>query len=553
MTRRLAAILAADVVGYSRLMGEDQEGTLSALRRLRSEVFAPAVASRHGKIIKSMGDGWLVAFDSAADAVTCAMQVQDRLTGEDAIKLRIGVHTGDIVQEDEDVFGDGVNIAARLEAISAPGGVAISDAVWGALDGTLKPSFDDQGEKTLKNIAHPVKVWARGGDIAGGAAKTFAGAAKLALIPIEATRDNAEVRELAAAITGDVAAFVGVSAWVQAGITETPSDGAYVARGSLRSRGDRIRLEASLTSPSGTLLWSEKFDGALSESFDWQDVTSEAIATFVFGQVLAREELIIEQTPEDQRSAEQWFIYGILRSSQDTEGLRHGLFCMVRAIQLKPDWGRPYVQALAILFAATSIGLGELFTDYIAKQSEWLAKANELEPKASPAQAILAFAEYGRTGDRDVARKAMSALLRSQPFDPDVLMFGGYLFLYAGEPQPGLDCLQKLARYAMHTPYAAATHNGIAFAQVQLGDFDAAITSAKAALAINPKYSATRWNIVASLASLGRYEEATKQLAILELSVPGETISKERDRLRLGDTEYARRYLEGLRLAGMPE
>ena len=128
MTRRLAAILAADVIGYSKLMGEDEAGTLTALRRLRIEVFAPAVASKRGKIIKSMGDGWLVEFTSAEDAVTCAMHVQDRLTTDPTIKLRIGLHTGDVVHQDEDVFGDGVNIAARLEEISPHGGVAISDA-----------------------------------------------------------------------------------------------------------------------------------------------------------------------------------------------------------------------------------------------------------------------------------------------------------------------------------------------------------------------------------------------------------------------------------------
>lgn len=350
MTRRLAAILAADVVNYSRLMGEDQDGALAALRRLRAEVFAPAVASRRGKIVKSMGDGWLVAFDSAADAVTCAMQVQDRLAGETKIKLRIGVHTGDIVQEDEDVFGDGVNIAARLEAISAPGGVAVSDAVWGALDGTLKPSFDDQGEKTLKNITHPVKVWSRGGDVAGGAAKIVAGIPRLSIIPIETTNDDAEIRELAAAITGDVVTFVGMSAWVEAAISEEPAKGAYAVRGTLRIWGDRIRLETSLTSPNGALIRSEKFDGALSDGFDWQDATSEAIATSVFGQLLMREELTIEATPEDQRTTEQWYIYGLMRSSQDVDGLRHVLRCMERTMVLSPDWGRPYVMALAAHF-----------------------------------------------------------------------------------------------------------------------------------------------------------------------------------------------------------
>lgn len=552
MTRRLAAILAADVVGYSALMSADQDGALAALRRLRSEVFGPAVASRRGKIVKNMGDGWLVAFDSAADAVTCAMQVQDRLTSEAEIKLRIGVHTGDIVEEEEDVFGDGVNIAARLEAISAPGGVAISDAVWSALDGTLKPSFDDQGEKMLKNIDHPVRVWARGGAILA-AHSTVSGVSNLSITPITTTSDDAEVRELAAAVTGDIATFVGTSAWVRSNISEAPTPGAYIARGSLRHRGDRLRLEMTLTSPAGALLWSDKFDGALSDIFDWQDDTSEAVATQVFGHLLAHEELTIEETPEDQRSAEQWYVYGMLRSSQDTEGLRHALMCMERAIGLKPDWSRPYIQALAALFAATSLGLSEHFTDYLAKQPDWLAKAEELEPKASPAQALLAFAEYVRTGDRDIARETITSLLRGLPFDPDVLMFGGFLALYLGEPQLGLDCLQKLARYAMHSPYAAATQNGIAFGLSQLGDYEASIGAARATLVLNPKYASSHRHLAVAFAALGREKEAAEHMAKALDEIPGDSIAKIRERLRLGDTEHTRRYLDALRQAGMPE
>lgn len=256
MTRRLAAILAADIIGYSKLMGEDEAGTLAALRRLRSEAFSPAVASKRGKIIKSMGDGWLVTFDSAEDAMTCAMHVQDRLTTDPTIKLRIGVHTGDVVHQDEDVFGDGVNIAARLEEISPHGGVTISDAVWGALDGTLKPSFDDQGEKALKNIAHPVRVWARDGDVAGGFdAKVEAGFPNLAIVPIKTSSDDAEVQELAAAITSDLATYLGAVQWINAETSAEPAPNAYIAQGALRARGGRIRLEVTLSAPNGQALW----------------------------------------------------------------------------------------------------------------------------------------------------------------------------------------------------------------------------------------------------------------------------------------------------------
>ncbi len=447
-----------------------------------------------------------------------------------------------------------MNIAARLEEISPHGGVAISDAVWGALDGTLKPSFDDQGEKALKNIAHPVKVWARGGDVAGGFdAKVEAGFPNLAIVPIETSSDDAEVQELAAAITSDLATYLGAVQWINAETSAEPAPNAYIAQGALRARGGRIRLEVTLSAPDGQALWREKYDSLIEDSFDWQDQTSRAISTNLFGHILQREELRIETTPEDQRTAEQWYNYSLLRSSQDAEGQIESIRCMERAIELAPTWGRPYAMAVATLFAATSMGFSKGFEPFVAKQAEWFRKADELEPKASPARAMLAFAHFVQTGDRDAARGVTSQLLKHLPFDPDVLLSVGYLFLYAGEPQPGLDCLRKLAEIGLHTPYSAAVHNGIAFASVQLGLLDDALDHARKALAINPTYPAANRHLAAIFALKGDAHAAAEQLIVFNRLIPDETISKVRGRLRMADTEGALRYLEGLRLAGMPE
>ncbi|MBT5193493.1 MAG: adenylate/guanylate cyclase domain-containing protein, partial [Rhodospirillaceae bacterium] len=163
-TRKLAAILAADVAGYSKLMGEDETGTLAALRELRNGLFQPAVTEHRGEVVKSMGDGWLVEFASVVDAVNCALQVQEILANHQIIKLRIGIHIGDIVHEDEDIYGDGVNISARLQEIAEPGGVALSGRARDFLDGKLANVFRDVGEKQLKNIADAVRVFVSGDD-----------------------------------------------------------------------------------------------------------------------------------------------------------------------------------------------------------------------------------------------------------------------------------------------------------------------------------------------------------------------------------------------------
>ena len=160
--RRLSAILAADVAGYSRLIGEDEAGTLTALRQLRTELLAPKVSGHRGKVVKSMGDGWLVEFASVADAVTCAIDLQEGLAENEIIKLRVGVHLGDITHEDDDIYGDGVNIAARLQEIAEPGAIIISDIARRSIDGKLAAAFVDLGAQDLKNIAEPVTAYGWG-------------------------------------------------------------------------------------------------------------------------------------------------------------------------------------------------------------------------------------------------------------------------------------------------------------------------------------------------------------------------------------------------------
>lgn len=554
--RKLAAVMAADVVGYSRLMGDDEAGTLASLRQLRRELFGPAVAGRRGHVAKSMGDGWLVEFASAVDAVICAMQVQDRLAGHAVIKLRIGVHIGDIVHEEEDIFGDGVNITARLQEIASPGAVAVSDAVYGALDGTLRPSFDDQGTQTLKNIALPVRVWARGGDVAGASqlgAKRF-GFPELSIVPVETSDGRPEVRELTNALTSDLVSYLGTTYWLKTDTTMSPAADTYIVRSVLRAMGDRLRLETTLTAPDGTRIWATKHDGRMANSFDWQDETSQDLATNIYGGILDREALVREEIPESELSAEQWFLRGIeFAELQDATSSRCCLDCLAQAIKLSPDWGYAYSCALAVLFATVSQGFSKQVAPYLARQEEWTARADALEPAVSPARAILAFSRLVRTGDREEVRAEMMALLRHLPFDPDILLFGGYLFLYVGEPDTGLDCLNRLRLFAMHTPYATGMLNGIAFGHLQRGEYEKAIEEADAALHISPDYPSAYRMRAAACAHLGRMSKAAEAVAVVERLVPGESISKLRTRSGYQDAPGIRRYFDGLRKAGMRE
>ena len=274
MQRSLAAVLVADVAGYSELMGDNTEATLSALKRLRSEVFRPAVASRSGRVVKSMGDGWIVLFSAAADAASCALQIQELLAsdvsrGAPKMLLRLGLHLGDVFEDDEDVFGDGVNVAARLEELARPGTIAISDAVFGSLDGTLRPSFDDAGEMQIKNISKPIRVWTGGSP----SHVPYQGIAKadrpqIVIQPVQTSDARAEVIELADALTGDVLTYLGATHWLSV-TTGAVNDRAYALTMRLRASGARLRLEIRLVGPAGLELWSGKIDGVMDDAFDW--------------------------------------------------------------------------------------------------------------------------------------------------------------------------------------------------------------------------------------------------------------------------------------------
>ena len=268
VTRKLAAILAADVVGYSRLIGEDEAATLSAVRTLRDEVFGPVFAEYHGHVVKSMGDGWLIEFASAVNAVNAAMQVQDRLLGHPMIALRMGIHIGDVTRSDGELYGDGINIAARLEALAPKGGVLISDAVYSGLDGTLSPSFEDAGKQQLKNIARPVSTWLRPLNQSDGKA-VFANSTvksslpSLRIQPVANSDPRAELSDLADALTADLSTYFSSINWLDSQIDSSDVPDVYSLRPTLRARSDRLRLETRLQSPSGDVIWTHKSDSTL--------------------------------------------------------------------------------------------------------------------------------------------------------------------------------------------------------------------------------------------------------------------------------------------------
>lgn len=552
MRRRLAAVLAADVVGYSRMMETDADATLAALMRLRSQIFDPIVAARRGRVVKSMGDGWIVTFGSATEAVECAMQVQDRLAADPLIRLRAGVHVGDVAQTGDDVFGDAVNLACRLQTIAGPGAVVVSEPVYLMLDGTLRPSFEDAGARRLKNISRPLRVMVRGGEVAGGSVeRSLAGFPRLSIAPIRTSDPRAEVQDLAAALTGDLLTCLDGTQWLLARIAADPEPGAFRLSASLRAHGDRLRLETTLTTPDGAPLHAEKRDGSLADAFRWQDATAPTVATAMFRRVMAHVGRELDATPGELRTAEQWAMLAISRGGADGEGHRRALDCLAQAIRLAPGWGYAHGLALAVLMGAVSLGLAPHVEPYLGKFAEWSEKVEALEPAVSPGRIMLAFSRLVRSRDPNSVRADVRAQLQGLPFEPDVLIWAGYIHLFIGEPEAALECFARFDRCVSLDAYAPAARAGAAGAMLQLRRFEEAVALAEEALRLNPHGPSAHRVRAAALAWLGRRAEAELSVARLHAVSPGETLASFRATAGYCDTPATRLLFEGLLKAGI--
>src|SRR5712672_851943 len=300
--RRLAAILAADVAGYSRLMGADEEGTLAALKELRRGLADPKIKEHRGRIVKTTGDGLLVEFASVVDAVRCAVEVQHEMAERNAgvpeerrIQFRIGINLGDIIKDGRDIYGDGVNIAARLEALAEPGGICVNRVVRDQVRDKLDFAFEDAGEQRVKNIARPLRVYhVRPGQVADEEMSTakpplaLPDKPSLAVLPFQNMSGDPEQEYFADGIVEEITAalcrvrdffviarnsafsYKGGAVSVQQVSRELGVR--YLIEGSVRKAGNRVRITAQLIDgPSGNHLWADKYDGAVTDIFDLQD------------------------------------------------------------------------------------------------------------------------------------------------------------------------------------------------------------------------------------------------------------------------------------------
>jgi adenylate cyclase len=576
--RKLAAILAADIAGYSKLMGEDETGTLAALRELRNDLFQPTVSEHRGEVVKSMGDGWLVEFASVVDAVNCALQVQENLVIHKIIKLRIGIHIGDIVHEDEDIYGDGVNIAARLQEIAEPGGVALSGRARDFLDSKLANGFRDAGEKQLKNIAEAVRVFVSGDGETEVSSQTVSIDAPLSLpekpsiavLPFDNMSDDPEQEFFADGIAEDVITALSRfrSLFVIARNSTFTYKGSavdvtrvakelgvrYVVEGSVRKAGNKVRITAQLIDgTNGNHVWAERYDREIDDIFAVQDEITENIVGRVDNEVRVSEIDRARRKPPANLDAWELYQRGLWHAYKATHGDNEAARTIfLKAIERDPNFALAHA---GIAFTC----LLEVAQGFSDDPAEWLAKGLAAGERAVALDDKDGFTQFalGRvlvyTGQGD---RAIAALEKSVALNPSFALghygLGQALYWYgrAADAMPELDMAMRLNP---HDPMLWGMQLLRAACYNALEIYDGAEEWARKGVNERPDLLLLHVNLAHALAGQNRLDEARLAVEAARRVKPDLSTSVIRSLNPHFHPEYLDRILVALRKAGLPE
>jgi adenylate cyclase len=492
--RRLAAVLAADMVGYSRLMELDEAGTLARLKTHRVELIDPVIAKQRGRIIKTTGDGLLVEFQSVADAVQSAVEIQRRMTRRNAdvsparwIQFRIGINLGDVIVEENDLFGDGVNVAARLQELAEPGGICVSGAVRDQVGDRLDDvAFVDLGEQSVKNIARRIRVYSIRIEAESAAppdGMTPAAATRkpsIAVLPFLNISGDPEQEFFADGLTEDIitelsrfrellvisrnSVFVhkGKSVNVQAVAREFGVD--YVVEGSVRKAGDRVRVTVQLIdAETDRHIWAERYDRNLEDVFAIQDEVTGAIVATLPGRVEAANYDRAKRKPTDSTAAYECVLAAkVLHHRSTREDNTEAQRLLDRAIALDPNYAHAHAWKGCVLGQTLVHGWcadGEATFEEIGRE---LDIAFSLDENDADVHRILAALSVTR-GDHDKAAYHQERALALNPNYDLVVVQQGELLTWVGRPEEGIDWIKRAMRLNPHHPERFWNHLGRAY------------------------------------------------------------------------------------------
>nr|WP_283848579.1 adenylate/guanylate cyclase domain-containing protein [Bradyrhizobium sp. SRL28] len=588
--RRLAAVLAADIAGYSRLMGVDEEGTLAHLKVVRKTLVDPTIAARRGRIVKTTGDGMLVEFASAVDAVRCAVEVQRGMAERNVlvpqdqrIEFRVGIHVGDIIFDDNDIFGDGVNIAARLEGIAEAGGVCLSDDAYRQIRGKVEVACDDLGPQTLKNITEPMRAWRvqLGGQSAvkaqpsspAGQAPTLALPDKpsIAVLPFENMSGDPEQDYFADGMVEDVITALSRfrSLFVIARNSSFTYKGKsvdvkqvgrelgvrYVLEGSVRKAANRVRITGQLIDAiTSAHLWADRFDGGLDDIFELQDQVTTSVVGAIAPTLEHAEIERSKHKPTENLDAYDYYLRGVASAIPYTrEGDNEALRLFYRAIELDPEFAVPYGWAAWIFVTRKSNGWMTDRTKEVAEGTRLARRAVELGGHDAAALCWGGFALAYIAHELDDGIAYLDQALVLNPNLASAWYVSAWLKVYSGEPEDAIERAARAIRLSPLDPFVFRMHAGIAYAHFFAGHYDDASYWAEKAVRVRPTWLTCVRGAAASHALAGRLDEARKHMAHMRELDPVLCISNLRDLLPLRRKEDFAKWAEALRKAGLPE
>ncbi len=582
MERRLAAIVCADVAGYSRMMGADEAGTHATFKAHRSAIY-PIILNHGGRLVKNTGDGFLVEFPSIVEAIESAIAMQalmaernNHLPADRVMQFRMGVHMGDVIADEDEVFGDGVNVAVRIEAIAVPGGVAVSAKAYHEAGKHLSAPLVDAGSHRLKNIEEPVHVWTwepGGSDTSGRESKNTSNlpaqyrTAIVGVLPFANLSDSADeyfsdglTEDLIHALSlqsfyrvlsrNSTFSFKGKS--LSARLIAREIDATYLIQGSVRRAGTKIRVTAELIAPeNGEQLWAGRYDRDIGELFAMQDEITTSLSAALAPEIYRAEASAPARSSSTDLTAWDRFLRGLSHYYKHTKADFEASIDLCReAIALDP------ALSIARAYLATIMVQGVQYGWIKSTSQLWIEAMNlaessvRLDPRSSFAFAILSYV-HAMDGNYEAAMEAAKRAVKLNPYDMGARGVLGIAHLVIGEHRQAIELFSAAVQRGSSDPrYKWAALN--AFSHYLVGQYDASLSWAREALYLNPNHLQVLAVRAAALAQLGRAEEAAKAAQVLLGNFPGLTVERHLRNFRWKTPEDIAHYRDGLLKAGVP-
>ena len=542
VVRRLAAVLAADVAGYSRLMGVNEEGTLAALKSCRRELLDPKIAEHQGRIVKTTGDGALVEFASVVDAARCALDIQRAMALRNAaisddqkIDFRIGINVGDIIVDGDDIYGDGVNIAARIEPLAEPGAICLSENAYQQIKGKIAANVTDMGEQQLKNIVQPIRVFAvRPDGAATRPALTLPDKPSIAVLPFQNMSGDPEQDYFADGMVEDIITGLSRIKWlfvIARNSTFTYKGGAvdvkqvgrelgvrYVLEGSVRKSADRIRITGQLIDVgTGAHVWAERYDRKSDDIFALQDEITLSVVGAIEPRLRFAEVERAKRKRPDNLDAYDLVLQALPDVySRMPEPSAKALKLLERAIALDPSYALAHACAAECHHSLYLRG-GQLEENRIAAaRHAQVAIAHGQDDAQALTLAGFSIAMDGH--DRAAAFAAFEAALAVSPSTAITYIQGSVVLALAGEAERAIEWGERGLRLSPLDPWRSSALLSFAVAKFHLGQYEEAAAEARKSVQSSPGFSIPYVALAASLAKLGRLDEARAAAArVLEL------------------------------------